>query len=122
MALHLTIPQDAPLDVDCYVGERIRARRKQLGLHQMYLATVLDVSQEQVSKYERGQDKITAGPLYLIADALDVPVTWFFAGLSNGGAEHDPLLPELLDNASRLPPAWQDAMTTLARAMARGDG
>ncbi len=67
--------------IDHYVGERIRLRRTELGLTQERLADALDVSYQQVQKYETGANRISAGRIYEIARKLDVEVGYFFQGL-----------------------------------------
>jgi len=67
-----------PNAVDIHVGHRVRQRRTLLGLSQERLATALDLTFQQVQKYERGANRIGAGRLYQLARALDVPVTYFF--------------------------------------------
>ncbi len=67
--------------VDEHVGERIRQRRTLLGLTQEQLATALEISYQQVQKYETGANRVSAGRLYEIAKHLDVEVGFFFEGL-----------------------------------------
>ena len=71
-----------PIDVD--VGARIRARRKALGLNQTQLAKALGLTFQQVQKYERGSNRISASKLHLIAKTLKVPMTYFFDGVPDG--------------------------------------
>jgi transcriptional regulator with XRE-family HTH domain len=66
--------------VDEHVGERIRTRRTELGLTQDDLASELDISYQQVQKYETGANRVSAGRLYQIARKLDVDVAFFFTG------------------------------------------
>ena len=67
--------------VDEHVGERIRQRRTMLGLTQEQLAAALDISYQQVQKYETGANRVSAGRLYEIATHLDVEMAFFFDGL-----------------------------------------
>ena len=70
-----------PNPVDRHVGERVRARRKQLGLSQDRLAEALGLTFQQVQKYERGVNRISASKLFDAAGALSVEVPYFFEGL-----------------------------------------
>ena len=70
--------------VDDHVGERIRARRTELGLTQEELARQLSISYQQVQKYETGANRISAGRLYEIALELDVGASYFFEGFDSG--------------------------------------
>ncbi|HET6520146.1 MAG TPA: helix-turn-helix transcriptional regulator [Geminicoccaceae bacterium] len=67
--------------VDRHVGERIRLRRTELGLTQEQLGEALQVSYQQIQKYETGANRISAGRLYEIARRLGIDVGDFFAGL-----------------------------------------
>ena len=84
-----------PTDVDIVVGQRVRQRRQLLGLSQTKLADALNVTFQQVQKYERGSNRVGAGRLYQLARVLDVPVGYFFETIdaagapSNGGAAPD---------------------------------
>lgn len=68
--------------VDRHVGERIRHRRTLLGFTQEQLADALDISYQQVQKYETGSNRVSAGRLYQIATRLDVDMGYFFEGLN----------------------------------------
>jgi transcriptional regulator with XRE-family HTH domain len=68
--------------IDQHVGERIRLRRTELGLTQEQLADALDVSYQQIQKYETGANRISAGGLFEISHKLLVDVSYFFDGLS----------------------------------------
>ena len=74
-----------PDPVDVYVGARVRNRRKVLGLSQEALARSIDLTFQQVQKYERGSNRISASKLHLIARALKVPMNYFFDGAPDGG-------------------------------------
>lgn len=74
-----------PNNVDIHVGNRVRQRRTLLGLSQEKLAGSLDLTFQQVQKYERGANRIGAGRLYELARALGVPVTYFFEELEDEG-------------------------------------
>jgi len=70
---------------DKLIGERIRARRTELGLTQEQLAAGLDVSYQQIQKYESGASRIAASRLVALAARLDAPVTYFLGGAELGG-------------------------------------
>jgi transcriptional regulator with XRE-family HTH domain len=65
-----------PIDVD--VGKRIRARRLFLGMNQVDLAATLGLTFQQVQKYEHGANRVSASRLLAIANALGVPISFFF--------------------------------------------
>lgn len=71
--------RDRPMDpVDRHVGERLRLARKMLKLSQEGLAEHLGVTFQQVQKYEKGINRISASRLHQAAAILDVPVSFFF--------------------------------------------
>ena len=76
-----------PLAVDMHVGARVRMRRKFLGVSQQSLAARLGITFQQVQKYERGANRVSASKLYEIAHALEAPVSFFFEGLAEPSAD-----------------------------------
>ena len=69
-----------PGGVDKYVGSRVRMRRLMLDMSQGQLASAIGLTFQQVQKYEKGVNRIGASRLQQIANALQVPVTFFFEG------------------------------------------
>lgn len=68
-----------PRDVE--IAKRVRTLRLQRGMSQTELGGVLDVTFQQVQKYETGSNRISAGRLQQIAEVPGVPVTYFYSGL-----------------------------------------
>jgi transcriptional regulator with XRE-family HTH domain len=64
--------------VDAHVGSRIRLRRVNLGMSQKQLGAALGLSFQQVQKYERGVNRVSASMLYDLGLALGVHVSFFF--------------------------------------------
>lgn len=75
--------------VDLHVGRRVRDLRKTLGVSQGRLADALGLTFQQVQKYERGTNRISASKLWDIARALKVDVAYFFHGLPDPEAPGD---------------------------------
>lgn len=69
-----TLETQGPDPIDVAVGHRIRVRRKWLGVSQSALADHLGVSFQQVQKYERGANRVSASMLVRIAQKLDTTV------------------------------------------------
>ncbi len=67
-----------PHPVDVHVGARVRVRRKLLGMTQTGLGDALGLTFQQVQKYERGTNRISASRLYRLSGVFDVPVEHFF--------------------------------------------
>lgn len=66
-------------NVNQIVGKEIRKRRKNLGLSGMELADLIGISQQQVSRYERGECNITLENLFSLAKALEVSLIYFLS-------------------------------------------
>src|ERR1700704_1060297 len=86
---------------DVEVGQRIRARRMAKGMSQTDLGNLLGVTFQQVQKYEKGVNRVGAGRLVRVAEALDVPVSFFF-GATDGGAEDTRAILGFLDTSYSL--------------------
>lgn len=67
--------------VDVHVGKRVRHRRWLTGKTQQQLAEQVGIKFQQIQKYETGANRVSASRLWDIADALGVPVSFFFDGL-----------------------------------------
>jgi transcriptional regulator with XRE-family HTH domain len=76
------VPQNkrAADDIDRYVGMRVTQRREELGMGQQRLAEHIGISFQQVQKYERGANRVSASRLHTLARILDVPPAYFFEG------------------------------------------
>jgi transcriptional regulator with XRE-family HTH domain len=79
-------------DIDVHLGKRLRRRRRLLGLTQQQLAGACGVRFQQIQKYECGANRISAARLWQLSEALEVPVGYFFDGLSDTprARERDP--------------------------------
>jgi transcriptional regulator with XRE-family HTH domain len=78
--------------VDIHVGARIRLRRKAMGLTQTQLANSVGITFQQLQKYERGANRVSASKLYGMAVTLQISVAWFFEGMASleDSGESDP--------------------------------
>ena len=80
--------------VDVHVGKRIRHRRWLVGMTQQQLAEHVGIKFQQIQKYETGANRVSASRLWDIADALEVPVSFFFEGIESGqSADETPATP-----------------------------
>jgi transcriptional regulator with XRE-family HTH domain len=70
----------APNPIDKYVGSRVRMRRMMLSMSQEKLGKALNLTFQQVQKYEKGTNRIGASRLQQISNILQVPVSFFFEG------------------------------------------
>jgi transcriptional regulator with XRE-family HTH domain len=70
----------SPNPIDKHVGARVRMRRMMLNMSQEKLGDALDLTFQQVQKYEKGTNRIGASRLQAISNILQVPVSFFFEG------------------------------------------
>ena len=77
------MPRTKHHSIDCYIGARVRMRRLMLNMSQENLSARLGVTFQQIQKYEKGTNRISAGRLLELAIALRVPVSFFYDGLDN---------------------------------------
>jgi transcriptional regulator with XRE-family HTH domain len=82
-----SVEDRSPNPVDLHVGARIRMRRRMQAVSQEKLADALGLTFQQVQKYERGANRVSASKLYEIAAALRTPVSYFFEGLADPSSE-----------------------------------
>ncbi len=90
----------SPSFVDEHVGQKIRQMRKQAGLSMMELAERLGMSYQQVQKYEKGMNRVSAGVLYEIACLFGVEINEFFPPVQSAkssSSEHEELVRDLVD-------------------------
>ena len=76
-----TVKDDGPDPIDQYVGSRVRARRVGLRMSQTRLGDAINVTFQQIQKYENGTNRIGASNLYKVAKTLGVEVGFFFEGM-----------------------------------------
>jgi transcriptional regulator with XRE-family HTH domain len=76
----MTVAARVPNPIDKYVGSRVRMRRLMLGMSQEKLGDKLGITFQQVQKYEKGTNRVSASRLQAICEILDVPVPFFFEG------------------------------------------
>jgi transcriptional regulator with XRE-family HTH domain len=119
------------IDVDRAVSMRIRQRRIMLGLTQQQMAELIGVTYQQAHKYETAINRISAGRLYQIAQALGVDVAYFYQDVvdAEDGVRQAEMLPQqrmLLELARNFAAIGnrkhQDALCNLARALASEAG
>jgi transcriptional regulator with XRE-family HTH domain len=123
-----------PNYIDVHVGSRLRMRRQIISMSQEKLGELLGITFQQVQKYEKGTNRISASRLYYAAKILGVPVQAFFEDLPNveGGpgfsepTKDDTVMTSLMNaEGIQLAKAFRDAdsstkrklIATLARAI-----
>jgi transcriptional regulator with XRE-family HTH domain len=76
-------PALGPNPVDRHVGLRIRMRRKELGISQERLAESIGLTFQQVQKYERAANRVSASKLWEMSRALSTNISYFYEGLGD---------------------------------------
>jgi transcriptional regulator with XRE-family HTH domain len=100
-----------PNPVDRHVGLRIRMRRKELGLSQERLAEAVGLTFQQIQKYERAANRVSASKLWELSQALKTGIAYFYEGLAELDAGSMPprtmqnflLTPDGLELAAHFP-------------------
>ena len=72
----------SPNPIDIHVGSRVRLQRMMIGMSQEMLGGKLNLTFQQVQKYEKGANRIGASRLFTIASILEVPVQFFFEDMA----------------------------------------
>ncbi len=79
-----------PNPVDVHVGARLRVRRTLLGMSQTTLSEAIGLTFQQVQKYERGANRISASQMFALSRVLDVPIQHFFDDMPTEVAARSP--------------------------------
>lgn len=123
----MSAEEKTPHPTDVLVGTRLRARRKFLEISQTGVAEALGLTFQQVQKYERGVNRVSASKLYEIAKFLGVKVEYFFDGLADTEAQDlvaDPMVvmavspggPELAQAFLKMPERQRKALLRFAQS------
>jgi transcriptional regulator with XRE-family HTH domain len=90
----------APNPIDTHVGNKVHMRRIMMGWTQQKLGDALGVSFQQVQKYERGTNRISASRLQRISDILQVPIEYFFESAPHAKGMIKTKVPPSISNLS----------------------
>jgi len=122
---------EEPHPVDRHVGRRVQEKRLDLGLTQTALARAVGVSFQQVQKYEKGANRVSASKLFEMAEFMKVDIPFFFQGFHDAqpgvgeeeapGFDHEHKPPnhsvEIARLAPRLPARNQKLILDMMREM-----
>jgi transcriptional regulator with XRE-family HTH domain len=115
-----------PNYIDVHVGSRIRMRRQLISMSQEKLGELLGITFQQVQKYEKGSNRISASRLFYAAKILGVPVQAFFedlpgtesdAGFSEANEESSVMSSMMNAEGIKLAKAFRDADNTTKRKL-----
>jgi len=98
--------------IDVHVGARLRARRTLLGLSQTALGDVIGISFQQLQKYEKGSNRISASRLYDVSKLMDVDIGYFFDEMGQAIESESPaqLSRQKSKRSPRKPPKSEDPL------------
>lgn len=122
-----TEPRSGPDPIDVAVGARVRLARKTLGMSQQALAAAVGITFQQIQKYERGANRVSASMLAKIAQTLGTPVAELFGandaarGLTDEVANllGEPGALDLLRAYAQLPRPSRPALVTLLATLGK---
>jgi len=97
--------------IDIHVGQRVRQARLLAGITQQQLAAETGVTFQQIQKYEKGLNRISASRLYQFAQVLKVNIEDFFAGYD----EDAPIAPAEMPNTASFKHQSLALMDTFSR-------
>ncbi len=99
-----------PSPVDVHVGARLRVRRTLLGMSQTTVGDAIGLTFQQMQKYERGANRISASRLFALSRVLDVPIEFFFDDMPTAVAATSPVVG---GGKAKKPPSYEpDPMAT----------
>ena len=128
----MTIPPSRrPHPIDVHVGARVKLLRVLVGMSQSQLAEAIGLTFQQIQKYERAGNRISASALYGIAQVLDVPVSFFFDDMAD--VQPQPVIQpddliarpesmELIHHYYAIPEAVRRQFFQLVKVMAKNQG
>ena len=97
-------------EADRQVGRNVRKHRLERGLTLTELAGMMEISPQQLQKYETGKDRLTAGKVYDVATVLKLPIKLLFDDVTTSAAANNNKT-ERLRNVCRM---WIDRTQSLA--------
>lgn len=113
-------------EIDIFVGQKIYALRLAMGMSRQQLAEIIEVTHQQLQKYEKGTNRISVGRLVLIAKALGRNVNYFYEGLENASSvepivtHHQRMCIEISRNFMKISNSnHQNAVNSLVRSLVK---
>lgn len=111
--------------IDKFIGERIYSLRLAKGLSRQQMAEIIEVTHQQLQKYEKGLNRISIGRLVLITKALNKTIDYFYEGLEETDTiepiltQHQRMCIEVSKNFMKIRnPEHQQAVNSLIKALA----
>ena len=111
--------------IDKYIGRKIYELRLASGLSRQELGSKIGVTHQQLQKYEKGINRLSAGRLLLLAKVLSKPIEYFYADIKQYKPQdirtkHQRMCIEVSRNFMQIKqPIYQDAINTLVKTLAQ---
>lgn len=74
------MPRNPLTRLDKHIGERLRSLRTKFGFSMELVGEIIEVSPQQIFRFEHGEQRLSASQIYQLSRGLDVPISWFFIG------------------------------------------
>ncbi len=101
-----------------FIGKKIRSVRGTLGITQEIVGKEIGVAPQQVQKYEKGSNRLSAAKLFMLSQAVDVPIQYFFPQDPNQRQESiPPQTVRVVRMLNRIPPKHYDDLSNVIRAI-----
>lgn len=107
-----------PTEIDFFVGQRIRDLRQEAGMKLHALSSLLNISHQQLQKYETGKNRVSAGMLWNIAAALGVRVADLFPDADRVAI---PVSPAARQSMTRAAALMREAAARIDHILEAGD-
>ena len=82
--------ENSPNPIDVHVGSKVRLKRTMLGMSQEKLGDNLGITFQQVQKYEKGTNRISASRLFQLSTILNAPISFFYEGVTGDAGNASP--------------------------------
>jgi len=105
--------------LDAIIGNKIKWLRIENGASRTHVAAVMGVTQQQVSKYENGKDRVSASRLILLARSFNKPLSYFVDAEECGVVKSPRRTGEAMWGFNKLSEEQQQAVNILLRSMVR---
>jgi transcriptional regulator with XRE-family HTH domain len=101
-----------------FIGKKVRSVRGTLGITQEIIGKEIGVAPQQVQKYEKGSNRLSAAKLFMLSQAVDVPIQYFFPQDPNQRQESiPPQTVRVVRMLNRIPPKHYDDLSNVIRAI-----
>lgn len=116
--------------MDVHVGRQLVAARRLQGLTQTEVGLMLGLTFQQIQKYEKGSNRMSASVLWTLVEKMGLSITYFFEGLAKGEAATAERVfsgmgrvgAEMADVFTKVTPHQQSLLLELAKSFAKSNG